>query len=85
MQGVSISPGNVRLVNGVSAGLETLSWVLADPGEVVLVPVPTYARYLTLSSHTVQGAVCRFFADMNERMQTQVVGIHLRGQNVKCY
>ena len=39
-----ISPSNIRLVNGVSAGLEVLSWILADPGEVVLVPVPTYAR-----------------------------------------
>ena len=59
---VTISPGNLRLVNGVSAGLEALSWILADPGEVILVPVPTYAR---------------FFADMNERMKTEVVGIHL--------
>eukprot|EP00092_Neocalanus_flemingeri_P016038 GFUD01017358.1.p1 GENE.GFUD01017358.1~~GFUD01017358.1.p1 ORF type:complete len:423 (+),score=120.19 GFUD01017358.1:70-1338(+) len=62
-QSVRINPGNIRLVNGVSAGLEVLSWILADPGEVVLVPVPTYAR---------------FFADMNERMRTQVVGIHLQ-------
>eukprot|EP00090_Calanus_glacialis_P002417 TRINITY_DN11811_c0_g1_i4.p1 TRINITY_DN11811_c0_g1~~TRINITY_DN11811_c0_g1_i4.p1 ORF type:complete len:423 (-),score=100.76 TRINITY_DN11811_c0_g1_i4:67-1335(-) len=62
-QSNTISPSNIRLVNGVSAGLEVLSWILADPGEVVLVPVPTYAR---------------FFADMNERMKTQVVGIHLR-------
>ena len=43
-QPVRINPGNIRLVNGVSAGLEVMSWILADPGEVVLVPVPTYAR-----------------------------------------
>jgi len=61
-QPVRILPSNLRLVNGVSAGLEVLGWVVSDPGEVVLVPVPTYAR---------------FFADMNERMGTQVVGIHL--------
>jgi len=59
---VTMSPGNIRLVNGVSGGLEALSWILADTGEVILVPVPTYAR---------------FFADMNERMKTEVVGIHL--------
>ena len=59
---VPVSPGSLRLVNGVSAGLEALSWILADPGEVILVPVPTYAR---------------FFADMNERMKTEVVGMHL--------
>ena len=33
------------MVNGVSAGLEVLSWVVADPGEVVIVPTPTYARW----------------------------------------
>ena len=43
-QPVRINPDNIRLVNGVSAGLEVMSWILADPGEVVLVPVPTYAR-----------------------------------------
>ena len=58
----TISPANLRLVNGVSSGLEVFSWVLADPGDVILVPVPTYAR---------------FFADMNERMKTEVVGVHL--------
>jgi len=59
---VTISPSNLRLVNGVSAGLEVMSFILADPGEVILTPVPTYAR---------------FFADMNERMKTEVVGVHL--------
>ena len=48
----------------VSAGLEVMSFILADPGEVILTPVPTYAR---------------FFADMNERMKTEVVGVHLEG------
>ena len=61
---VTISPSNLRLVNGVSAGLEVMSFILADPGEVILTPVPTYAR---------------FFADMNERMKTEVVGVHLEG------
>ena len=60
----TMSAANIRLVNGVSSGLEVFSWVVADPGDVILVPVPTYAR---------------FFADMNERMKTQVVGIHLEG------
>ena len=36
---------NLRLVNGVSSGLEALSFVLADPGDVILVPVPTFARF----------------------------------------
>ena len=61
---VLVSAGNLRLVNGVSSGLETFSWILADPGEVVLTPVPTYAR---------------FFSDMKERMKTEVVGVHLEG------
>ena len=61
---VLVSAGNLRLVNGVSSGLETFSWILADPGEVILTPVPTYAR---------------FFSDMKERMKTEVVGVHLEG------
>ena len=60
-----MSPSNLRLVNGVSSGLEVLSFILADPGQVILTPVPTYAR---------------FFADMNERMKTEVVGVHLEGK-----
>ena len=59
-----VSPDNIRLVNGVSAGLEVISWIITDPEDVVLVPVPTYAR---------------FFADMNERMKTKVVGFHFTG------
>ena len=59
-----VSRDNLRLVNGVSSGLEALSFVLADPEDVILVPVPTFAR---------------FFADMNERMKTNVVGFHLEG------
>ena len=43
-QSVSISPGNIRLVNGVSSGLEVMAWILTDPGDVMLVPVPTYGR-----------------------------------------
>ena len=43
-RGCEVRASNLRLVNGVSAGLEALGWALADPGEVVLVPVPTYAR-----------------------------------------
>jgi len=64
----TVSEDNIRLVNGVTAALEVMSWVLADPGDVILVPVPTYAR---------------FFADMNERMKTQVVGMHL-DENEYC-
>ena len=45
MQGCEVSPERLRMVNGVSCGLEVLSWVLADPGDVVIVPTPTYARY----------------------------------------
>ena len=60
----TVSPDNVRLINGVSAGLEVLSWIISDPDDVVLVPVPTYAR---------------FFSDMNERMKTNVVGFHFTG------
>ena len=45
-----------------------MSWILADPGEVVLTPVPAYAR---------------FFSDMKERMKTEVVGVHLEGVKVR--
>ena len=44
VQNEKISQENLRLVNGVSAGLEVLSWVLTDPEDVVLVPIPTYTR-----------------------------------------
>jgi len=61
-QGEKLSAENLRTVNGVSGGLEALAWIISDPGDVVIVPTPTYAR---------------FFADMNERMQTKVVGMPL--------
>ena len=55
VQGIPILPSNLRLVNGVSAGLEVVGWVVSDPGEVVLVPVPTYAR----SVYKVFGRRCK--------------------------
>ena len=59
-----VSPDNIRLVNGVSAGLEVISWIIADPEDVVLVPEPTFKR---------------FFSNMNERMKTNVIGFQLTG------
>ena len=50
-RGCEVRASNLRLVNGVSAGLEALGWALADPGEVVMVPVPTYARSDNLQLH----------------------------------
>ena len=44
-----VSSDNIRVVNGVSSGLEVFSFVLADPGDVILVPVPTYARLYLIS------------------------------------
>jgi len=61
-KGVEISPGNIRTTNGVSAGLEAIAFIFTDPEDVILIPTPTYSR---------------FFADMNERFKTQVVGFHL--------
>lgn len=61
-KGVEISPGNLRTTNGASAGLEALAFILSDPEDVILIPTPTYGR---------------FFADMNERFKTKVVGFHL--------
>jgi len=61
-RGVTISSENLRATNGVSAGLEVLAFILTDPEDIVLVPTPTYAR---------------FFAEMNERFKTKVVGFHL--------
>ena len=43
-----VLPANLRAVNGVSAGLEAVGWALADPGQVILVPTPTYARRVTV-------------------------------------
>ena len=43
-QGVEISPTNIRTTNGVSAGLEAIAFILADPEDVILVPTPTYSR-----------------------------------------
>jgi len=61
-KGVVISPANLRTTNGVSAGLEALAFILSDPEDVILIPTPTYGR---------------FFADMNERFKTNVIGFHL--------
>ena len=63
------------MVNGVSGGLEALAWIISDPGDVVIVPTPTYARWLLF--YRAKNLFSRFFADMNERMQTKVVGMHL--------
>ena len=60
-----VSPDNIRLVNGVSAGLEVISWIIADPQDVILVPEPIFKR---------------FFSNMNERMKTNVIGFQLRGK-----
>ena len=66
----TVSPDHLRLVNGVSAGLEVFSFILTDPGDVILIHVPTYAR---------------FFADMNERMKARIVGVHLEGVKMKLF
>ena len=44
-QGEKLSAAKLRMVNGVSAGLEALAWIISDPGDVVIVPTPTYARW----------------------------------------
>merc|ERR1712088_1278569 len=44
-QGEKLSAENLRMVNGVSGGLEALAWIISDPGDVVIVPTPTYARF----------------------------------------
>ena len=44
-QGQKLSAENLRMVNGVSGGLEALAWIISDPGDVVIVPTPTYARW----------------------------------------
>ena len=56
------------MVNGVSSGLEVLSWVLADPGDVVIVPTPTYARYV------VEVVICRKVEQDQEDILTLSLG-----------
>ena len=41
-----LSAENLRMVNGVSGGLEALAWIISDPGDLVIVPTPTYARWM---------------------------------------
>ena len=45
-QGQKLTAEKLRMVNGVSGGLEALAWIISDPGDVVIVPTPTYARWL---------------------------------------
>ena len=82
---VSISVDNLRCVNGVSAGLECISWMLCDPGDVILTPVPTYARWskenVTLYvSFLILHDAHRLFADMQERVGAKVVGVNMPGK-----
>jgi len=44
-KGVSISPDRVVLTSGASEGIEMTLTALVNPGEEVLVPVPTYPLY----------------------------------------
>ncbi len=44
-KGVSISPERVLLTSGASEGIELALTALVNPGEEVLVPVPTYPLY----------------------------------------
>ncbi|KAF5501748.1 1-aminocyclopropane-1-carboxylate synthase 9 [Colletotrichum siamense] len=38
----SIEATNVFATNGVSSAIDMLVWVLADPGDTILIPVPTF-------------------------------------------
>ncbi len=44
-KGISISPDRVVLTSGASEGIEMTLTALVNPGEEVLVPVPTYPLY----------------------------------------
>ena len=44
VKGVEIRAENLRTTNGVSAGLEALGFILADPEDIILIPTPTYGR-----------------------------------------
>ena len=46
IKGEKLSADNLRMVNGVSGGLEALAWIISDPGDPVIVPTPTYARWM---------------------------------------
>ena len=46
IKGEKLSAENLRMVNGVSGGLEALAWIISDPGDLVIVPTPTYARWM---------------------------------------
>ncbi|KAK2735108.1 ACC synthase [Colletotrichum kahawae] len=37
-----IDAANVFATNGVSSAIDMLAWVLADPGDTILIPVPTF-------------------------------------------
>jgi len=64
--GVQIYPENIRVVNGVSSALEALAFCICDPGDVILIALPTYAR---------------FIADMGERSNAKLVGIELTAED----
>jgi aspartate/methionine/tyrosine aminotransferase len=59
--GRTVEPDNIVLLAGAGAILETLFYVLADPGDGVLVPTPSYSFY---------------WADIEARDELTIVPVH---------
>ena len=64
--GRAVDPGHLTLLNGAGSVLEMLFYVLADDGEGVLVPTPSYAG---------------FWADLETRDGLHVVPVHCRSED----
>ena len=58
IKGEKLSAENLRMVNGVSGGLEALAWIISDPGDLVIVPTPTYARWMIRSFNAYMQKTC---------------------------
>lgn len=57
----TVNPDNLAVLSGAGSILETLFYVLTDPGDAVLVPTPSYAA---------------FWPDLGTRDQATIIPIH---------
>lgn len=63
IHGRRFAPEQIAVLAGTGSVLETLFYAIADPGDAVLVPTPSYAG---------------FFADLETRDQLSIIPVHTR-------
>ena len=66
LAGRAIDPDNLAVLSGAGSVLETLFYVLTDPGDGVLVPTPSYAA---------------FWPDLETRDQATIIPVHTTSED----